>query len=396
MICRTTTMVRMSKSSLRQPAHDDVAALIRQYRKQCGFYLFLTDLTGRICAGQPGCTGCRQQKDCLALRRRIIAEAQRWGAPAIDLCPHGWLVWGVPAMTNQQVTGGLMATAPARAMEKVRPAADSLLKMAEESNLTNGALLELRRTEAERERRKAEAIHSVKGADFDAIRSVYLQEEPALIAAIKKGERSAARAIINCVLVGIYFLGRARRELLKSLILELVVMMCRAAVEAGAEPAELFGGHYRVLAELAQIHDDEALTRWLTDMLERVMDAIHDHRRYPNEVLLGKALNYMQENLAENLSRNAVARAAGLSPSHFSHLMRAKLNRSFTEALTQYRVDRAAQLLARTPDSLAAIALACGFPDQSYFSKVFKKTMGRTPLAYRRLSGSPPPGHLPP
>ena len=386
----------MSKRLSRQPAGDAVGALLREYRKRFDFALFLTDAEGRLRVGRPGCTGCKQQSDCLALRRRLIAEALRWGAPFIDLCPHGWLLWGVPAMTNQQVTGGLMATAPAQAMARVHAAAEALLTMADQHNLTNGALLAAHRHAAERERRKAEAIHSVKGVDYDAIRSVYLQEEPALIAAIKKGERGAARAIINRVLVGIYFLGRDRLELLKSLILELVVMMCRAAVEAGAEPAELFGGHYRVLAELAQIHDDEALTRWLTDVLERIMDAIRDHRRYPNEVLLGKALNYMQENLAENLSRDEVARAAGLSPSHFSHLMRAKLNRSFTEVLTQYRVDRAAQQLVRTHDSLAAIALACGFPDQSYFSKVFKKCMGRTPLTYRQLSGSPPLAHPPP
>ena len=143
-----------------------------------------------------------------------------------------------------------------------------------------------------------------------------------------------ARAIINRVLVGIYFLGRERLELLKSLVLELVVMMCRAAVEAGANPSELFGGHYRALADLAQIRDDEALTRWLTDLLER----------------------------------------------------------SFTDLLTEYRVDHAAQLLARTRNSVAEIALACGFPDQSYFTKVFKRRTGRTPLAYRQFSDPLPAG----
>ncbi len=396
MVREATIVTRMNKRAPRQTSDEPANALIRQYRKQFGFVLFLTDTAGRVCAGQPGCAGCKRPSDCLALRRRIIAEALRWGTPFVELCAQGCLLWGLPAMTNQVVTGGLIATAPARVQEKVRAAADALLRLAEERNLTNGSLLAARRAEAEQERYKAEAIHSVKGTDYDAIRSLYLQEEPALIAAIKKGERSAARAIINRVLVGIYFLGRDRLELLKSLVLELVVMMCRAAVEAGAEPAELFGGHYRVLADLAKIHDDEALTRWLTGLLERIMDAIRDHRRYPNEVLLGKALSHMQEHLAENLSRDTVARAAGLSPSHFSHLMRDKLKRSFTEVLAQYRVDRAAQQLARTGDSLAVIALACGFPDQSYFSKVFKKITGRTPLAYRQLSGLPLPGHPPP
>ena len=90
------------------------------------------------------------------------------------------------------------------------------------------------------------------------------------------------------------------------------------------------------------------------------------------------------EHATENLGRDQIARVAGLSPSRFSHLMREQLNTSFTELLAQYRVDRAAELLARTTDSIADVALACGFPDQSYFTKVFKKRMGKTPFAYRR------------
>jgi AraC-like DNA-binding protein len=73
--------------------------------------------------------------------------------------------------------------------------------------------------------------------------------------------------------------------------------------------------------------------------------------------------------------------------------MRAKLNRSFTDLLTQYRTDHAAQLLTRTQASVAEIALACGFPDQSYFTKVFKRRTGRTPLVYRQFSAPPPAGH---
>jgi AraC-like DNA-binding protein len=360
--------------------------LTRAYRKRFGFTLLVMDPEGFVCGDD------NAKEDC-ARRRRIISETLRWGTPFIDLCPRGRLMWGVPLMTNQQITGGLIAMASAQAVDRVRAAAEDLLALAEQHNLTNRALLANQRVEAERERQRAEAIHSIKGADYDAIRSVYLQEEPALIAAIKKGERGAARAIINRVLVGIYFLGRDRLELLKSLVLELVVMMCRAAVEAGANPSELFGGHYRALAELAQIRDDEALTRWLANLLERIMDAIRDHRRYPNEVLLGNALSHMREHLAENLTRDAVARTAGLSPSHFSHLMRAKLNRSFTDLLTQYRTDHAAQLLTRTQASVAEIALACGFPDQSYFTKVFKRRTGRTPLVYRQFSAPPPAGH---
>jgi AraC-like DNA-binding protein len=376
------------RSKGRQPSVEVLSqarVLIRDYRKQCGFSAVVTEGGGRILAGTLDCGGC-SKAGCESLRRRIVDESLRWGAPFMDLCPRGWMLWGVPLMVNQRVVGGGIASSRGKgvkAMASIRKAADALLAMAEKFNVTNASLLATNRARAERERQRAEAIHDAKGTDYDHIRAVYLQEEPALIAAIRNGERGVARDIINRVLVGIYFLGRERLDLLKSLVLELVVMMSRAAVEAGASPAEILGGHYRGLNELAVIRDDEALTHWLADMLERVMDAIHDNRRYPNTVLLGRALHYMQEHLMEDLTRDQTARMVGLSPSHFSHLVRAQLNSSFTDLLVRYRVDHAARLLTRTTSSIAEVALACGFPDQSYFTKVFKKQTGQTPLAYR-------------
>jgi len=57
--------------------------------------------------------------------------------------------------------------------------------------------------------------------------------------------------------------------------------------------------------------------------------------------------------------------------------------------LTGKDLDYAAQLLRCTDKSVGLVALECGFADQSYFTKVFKKRTGQTPLAYRRRF---PPG----
>ena len=96
----------------------------------------------------------------------------------------------------------------------------------------------------------------------------------------------------------------------------------------------------------------------------------------------------MEERLAHNLRREEVARAAGLSPSHFSHLMRAKTGWSFTELLSRLRVDRACHLLAHTAHSLTRIAQDCGFNDQSYFNRVFRRRTGQTPGDYRTSRGA--------
>ena len=331
------------------------------------------------------------------LRRQAIHETLRWGEPSLLLDGHGRLLWAVPLMENETVTGGLVveevALAPEDSTEpedtdggrsqRIREACAGLLEAAARHNLTNVSRLQMARQAAEQERFRAEALHQVKTDRFDTVREVYLREEPALLAAIKRGERPAAREILNRVLVRIYHLGQRRLDLLKSFVLELVVMMCRAAVESGADPAEVLGFNYRSITDLSGLQDDEQLCAWLTGMLERLMDAIRDHRTFPNTVLVGRALDYMEKHLDEPLERDTVARAAGLSPSHFSHLMREKTGRTFTDLLAQMRVDRAKALLTRTEKSLVQIAIECGFCDQSYFTRVFRKYSGQAPGEFR-------------
>lgn len=221
-------------------------------------------------------------------------------------------------------------------------------------------------------------------AHYDNVRELYLNAEPALLAAIKRGERKEARSIINRVLVYIYSFGMDRLDLLKAFQLELVVMLSRASVEAGGKPAEIFGQDFEALKELAELSDEEDLCLWLRRMLERSMDAIERNQAFPNSVLLQRALVYMEEHLHQDLSRDEVARAAGLSGSHFSHLIKRHTGKTFTFLLQQKRINRARSLLSGTDDPLADIADQCGFCDQSYFTKIFRKHTGRAPGDFRK------------
>ena len=375
--------------------------LMQSYHAAWGLTCVLVDIDGHLLVGDASCApDCICADDCAVTRKRAIEESVRWGEPSVLLCPHENLIWAVPVMQNAHVLGGIVAartdittlqrhdmpTAGAPGLQEIHFAALDLLARATEANLTNAALLGMQRMSAERESERAKAIHVLKGQSYESIREIYLTEEPALIAAIKQGDRRQARGIINRVLVGIYYLGRDRPLLLKSFLLELVVMMSRSAVEAGADPSELLGSNFSSLAALAAIDDEEALSAWLVAMLERIMDAIKANQHYPISVMMGHAIHHMQEHLHEDLSRDDVAAVACLSPSHFSRVVKQLYGQSFTDLLTQMRVDRAKELLVRTERSLIQICLDCGFSDQSYFTKVFQKHTGHPPGEYRRLN----------
>jgi AraC-like DNA-binding protein len=236
------------------------------------------------------------------------------------------------------------------------------------------------------------AIPLLEHKPYDRIRELYLYQEPALMLAIRRGDRGEARRLINYVLVQIYSAGEERSELLKGLLLELVVMISRAAVEAGASQTEVLGMNFTHITQLAQIDEDEQLAEWLRETLERVMEAIEHQEDFTPPLLIGKALRYMRENLDREISRDDVARHAGISPSHFSHLLKERTGRTFTELLRQVRVDLACQLLRDPERGLAEIAHICGFCDQSYFTRVFQDIKQMTPRQFRDRQETPSMG----
>jgi AraC-like DNA-binding protein len=224
---------------------------------------------------------------------------------------------------------------------------------------------------------------------YDRILGLYLYEEPSLLAAIGRGDRGEAVRIINYVLVHIYSAGQERSDLLKGLLLELVVMMSRAAIEAGSSPSDVLGQNYQCLSELSAIDDDEQLAHWLREIFERAFVAMRRPAAALPSLAIARALSYMRGNLHRDLTRDEVARHAGLSPGHFSRLLREHTGRSFTQLLREGRLDLASELLSTTDEPLVAVAGFCGFCDQAYFTHVFVRTKHLTPRQFREAHRRP-------
>ena len=218
---------------------------------------------------------------------------------------------------------------------------------------------------------------------YDRIRELYIYEEPSLLASIRRGDRREATRIINLLLVHIYSAGAERSELLKGLLLELIVMMSRAAVEAGAAQSEVLGMRFRHLTELAAIEDDEHLAGWLRESLVRIFEAVERHQDMELPAIVARALKIIREESGSSLTRDDVARKAGISASHLAELLQERTGRSFTELVREARIDRACGLLRDTELSVAAVAAECGFCDQSYFTHVFQRLRKATPKQYR-------------
>jgi AraC family transcriptional regulator len=97
-----------------------------------------------------------------------------------------------------------------------------------------------------------------------------------------------------------------------------------------------------------------------------------------------RAKQMMRARLASRLTIADVAAECRLTPSHFARAFRKNTGAAPHKYLSDLRVEEAKRLMLTTKLPLADIALICGFGDQSYFTRVFSRTVGCSPGTWRR------------
>lgn len=356
-------------------------------------HIHLVDLSGNLF--KTLCESGTQSPPPASLCREMIEEALRWGEPAYRWYDEEAAAVALPLTWNQFLLGGVVAALPFRETSseaeqtdasRLRHVAARLREALVGANWLNEALMDARRERAERERLRAEAIHEAKQRGEGAWEASYAYWEPELFLAMRRRERTEARRILNRILLALYSLGREDMQRTRGFVLDLVTMMARTMADCGADPTETLGGGLDRLAELRAIEDEETLGRWVANVLERLIDAVERTSAPTGDFRMSLVLKYLREHCHEPLSRDEVAAKIGLSPAHFSRLFAESIGRSFTEELTHIRLEKAVRLLSKTDTPIKQIAEACGFADQGYFTRVFRRKFGRTPGAYAALS----------
>ena len=96
-----------------------------------------------------------------------------------------------------------------------------------------------------------------------------------------------------------------------------------------------------------------------------------------------KILRYMEEHFSEDITLSDLSASANISKSECSRCFKISMDTTPYKYLTEYRLSKAAQLLAKTNEPVGNIAAAVGFHQMSHFGKCFKEKTGYSPKAYR-------------
>lgn len=148
------------------------------------------------------------------------------------------------------------------------------------------------------------------------------------------------------------------------------------------------------LALLKDKNDNEnqeiAIRNLLSETWLLLFDEIEKHFVLPqisdtekqNEVK--SMLSFIHRNYSEKITLADISREASVSTREANRIFQKAIRQTPFEYLMHYRMEQVRELLKRTDLSITEISYRCGFTDNTYMGKQFRKTFGETPGEYRK------------
>ena len=109
-----------------------------------------------------------------------------------------------------------------------------------------------------------------------------------------------------------------------------------------------------------------------------------DRMIYHNVLRLRPVISYIDEHFREKIYIEELSAMINVSPDYFTKMFKESIGKTPIDYINGMRVNSAMELLCTTDMSMTEIADAIGFCNPNYFHKIFKQYMLTSPLAYRK------------
>ena len=351
-------------------------------------------------------------------------QAERFGGQYIYFCPLGLTHWASPIMRDQDVVGALiggpahmvdpedflidewtaghalkqtdrrriktlMAKIPVINTERVNAMSHLLYLTASALSDSSISLLQ--------ERKKSDDIQAQLWDQISFLKAYIhkpeeelaypIEKEDQLLEQIEVGDKQGSQRILNEIMGHIFFSSSGSMDVMRARVMELVVLLSRAAIKGGADVMQIFGLNYTYLNKISHFRNVDEIAYWLAAVMARFTDQVFNLTNVKHADVIYQAVSYIRQNYMKKITLEETAAHVYLSSAYFSRIFKEEMGDNFNVYVNRIRIEAAKKLLLNEKIPLVDISTMVGFEGQSYFSKVFKKMIGITPGKYRESRG---------
>ncbi|HJA91781.1 MAG TPA: AraC family transcriptional regulator [Candidatus Eisenbergiella merdipullorum] len=412
----------MKKESFDHRLADECA---RAFSTSTGLGCTVSDTSGKILFEHgPGCGSCGlcraaglPTENCIRAHHYGMIEAERFGGKYIYFCPFGLTCFVSPIIGEEgsmaKITVGpfmmvelqdfidcelseymhldpgakeqvcqLLLSVPQVSPKRVQDLS-VLLFMA--VGFMNNVSAENRLLEIER----SDLLQGQIGAYIAQLKgrgtfgSYPFDRERALLQAVSHGEKAEARQYLTEYLASLHA-GGSEIGRIRARISEFLVLLSRTAAANGMEEQQVLLLYRQWQQTLSALSSFQAVSAWLLTVVEGMLESIAAYPDVRHANIIHRCIQHIGAGYQERLTLEDAARMVCLSSDYLSRIFREETGVSFHQYLNNVRITKAKELIRTTNLRLTDISQMVGYDDQSYFTKVFKRTAGIAPGEYMK------------
>ena len=141
---------------------------------------------------------------------------------------------------------------------------------------------------------------------------------------------------------------------------------------------------YNISMDIYKYKDVNDIKQSLLEIYQKLLDSSDVENEQINfSPIIKRALNYIDANYTTDISLSMVAEYLNINPSYFGQLFKSETGQLFTNYINILRTKKAIKLMKSTNLKLAEISEQIGYNNTTYFYKIFKRIVGKSPSEYK-------------
>ncbi|MEO1817064.1 MAG: PocR ligand-binding domain-containing protein [Acetobacterium sp.] len=358
---------------------------------------------------------------CQAAYKRAGKQAALFGEPYIFRCPSGLIEWAAPIVLNSEhvgtiICGQVLMWEPEEffwiELRKMNQAItddfEELFEAVGELAIVTGNQVQAsayllyvvanyimkagwENFEQSREFARQRTLyhaeienHKSREEQADKSESRSLIDEDEIIIQLQQN-RKKAKAYLEGLISGLRYEAHQNLAPMRAKMTELLVVLSRAVNRIGPAMAPFLQINDHAIGLIYQTTSQENISVITSKAVDAYLEQLEAAAVKPENPNIALMTNYIENHYPDNLTVEAIADAACLSPGYAGRIFKEQLGMPIMDYVLKVRIEKSKKLLLNPHYQIQAIAEKVGYGDAGYFTKVFRKFEGITPTQFRKI-----------
>ena len=160
-------------------------------------------------------------------------------------------------------------------------------------------------------------------------------------------------------------------------------LLRKAAEQGGVHPLYIDRLSSKFATKIELSADIKAIPELMREMFTSYCRLVRKHSTKQYSPVVKRTILMIDSDISAELSLRTLAQKQGITSGYLATVFKKETKKTVSEYIRERRINHALHLLNTTNLQIQTIAMHCGIMDVQYFSKVFKRQIGKTPKEYR-------------